>query len=168
MRTRAVTGAASNRRDRLPCPSARWAAQAFAAALVLIAGTGVAATGTALAAPASGVRAASPIYVEPTAPPASQPDWQARDWAMACMTCHNASAPVSAGKATLPALDGRPATELMTALQAMRDGRRAATLMPQLLKGYRDDELRRIAAYFASQPADTSAPASPRTSQTSR
>lgn len=45
----------------------------------------------------------------------------------------------------------------MASLQAMRDGRRPATLMPQLLKGYRDDELQRIAAYFAAQPVATSA-----------
>ncbi|VVE19863.1 Cytochrome subunit of sulfide dehydrogenase [Pandoraea eparura] len=133
-----------------------------------MAGTVVIAAGAASAAPASGLRAASPVYVEPGASPVAQPDWQARDWAMACMTCHNASAPVSVGKATLPALEGRPVTELMTALQAMRDGQRAATLMPQLLKGYRDDELRRIAAYFASQPANKGASASPRTPQTSR
>ncbi|WP_150564766.1 c-type cytochrome [Pandoraea cepalis] len=168
MRTRAVTGSAADCRDRLPRPSARWVTPTIAAALVLTIGTGVVATATAWAAPVSGVRAASPVYVEPAAPQAPQPDWQARDWAMACMTCHNASAPVSTGKATLPALDGRPATELMSTLQAMRDGQRTATLMPQLLKGYRDDELRRIAAYFASQPAGKGASASPRTPQTSQ
>lgn len=79
---------------------------------------------------------------------------------MACTSCHNASAPVSAGKAALPTLEGRPAAELMTMLQAMRDARRPATLMPQLLKGYRDDELQRIAAYFAAQPAADAASAS--------
>ncbi|MGC7405598.1 c-type cytochrome [Pandoraea pneumonica] len=90
-----------------------------------------------------------------------QPDWQARDWAMACMTCHNAAAPASAGKAALRKLEGRPAAELVAALQGLRNGKaadgRSATLMPQLLKGYRDDELQRIAAYFASQSASQSA-----------
>jgi cytochrome c553 len=97
------------------------------------------------------MRSASPVYVAPAE--SARPDWQARDWALACMSCHNASAPVSAGKATLPTLEGRPAAELVATLQAMRDGRRPATLMPQILKGYRDDELQRIAAYFAAQPA---------------
>ncbi|WP_087721950.1 c-type cytochrome [Pandoraea sp. PE-S2T-3] len=93
-----------------------------------------------------------------TAAPSTQPqpDWQARDWAMACMSCHSAAAPVSAGKTALSKLGGRPAAELVAALQALRnakgDGARPATLMPQLLKGYRDDELQRIAAYFAAQP----------------
>ncbi|WP_157122832.1 c-type cytochrome [Pandoraea oxalativorans] len=89
----------------------------------------------------------------------ASPDWQARDWAMACMTCHNASAPVSAGKATLSVLEGRPAAALMDSLRSMRDGKRLATLMPQLLKGYREDELQRIAAYFAAQPKPS--PSSP-------
>lgn len=110
-----------------------------------------AASAEAGAAAAPAMRAASPVYVAPAE--STQPDWQARDWALACMSCHNASAPVSAGKATLPTLEGRPAAELVATLQAMRDGRRSATLMPQLLKGYRDDELLRIAAYFAAQPA---------------
>jgi cytochrome c553 len=81
------------------------------------------------------------------------------------MSCHNASAPLSAGKPTLPTLEGRPVAELMTVLQAMRDGSRPATLMPQLLKGYRDEELQRIAAYFAAQPAVNAASASPRQSR---
>ncbi|SUA91268.1 Flavocytochrome c cytochrome subunit [Pandoraea pulmonicola] len=116
--------------------------------------TGFAASAEAGAANAPAMRAASPVYVAPAVPAAPiRPDWQARDWALACMSCHSASAPVSAGKATLPTLEGRPAAELVATLQAMRDGRRPATLMPQLLKGYRDDELQRIAAYFAAQPA---------------
>ncbi|VVE49921.1 Cytochrome subunit of sulfide dehydrogenase [Pandoraea aquatica] len=131
------------------------ASRTIAAAFVLTASLGFAVSGVASAAealPASGVRAASPVYVAPSQSSRAEPDWQARDWAMACMSCHNASAPVSAGKATLSVLDGRPAAELMAALQAMRDGKRPATLMPQLLKGYREDELQRIAAYFAAQP----------------
>lgn len=138
----------------------------IAAALVLGAALGTALGGTAKlahGAPTAGVRAASPVYVAPEAATsaADRPDWQARDWAMACMSCHNASAPISAGKRVLPALEGRPAAELMATLQAMRDARRdarrGATLMPQLLKGYRDDELQRIAAYFAAQPAPSAA-----------
>ncbi|ALS59562.1 c-type cytochrome [Pandoraea norimbergensis] len=141
------------------------------ALFILAMGMAVAAS-TALATPASSpiaggaspdgtaaptiVKAASPAFVTSPATPNSQPDWQARDWAMACMSCHNAAAPVSAGKASLSKLEGRPAAELVATLQALRnakgDAARPATLMPQLLKGYRDEELQRIAAYFAAQP----------------
>ncbi|VVE22124.1 c-type cytochrome [Pandoraea fibrosis] len=137
----------------------------IAAVFVLTSAAWLAVTGAAFAAPASGVHAASPAAVAQTASQTSRPDWQARDWAMACMSCHNASAPVSAGQAALPTLEGRPVTELMTLLQAMRDGRRPATLMPQLLKGYRDDELQRIAAYFAAQPPAKTPSASERQSR---
>ncbi len=122
----------------------------IAAAFVLTTLASLVATSAASAAPTS---------------PASPPDWQARDWAMACMSCHNVSAPMSPGKPTLPTLEGRPVAGLMTVLQAMRDGQRPATLMPQLLKGYRDDELQRIAAYFAAQPAAKAASAASRHSQ---
>ncbi|VVE06943.1 signal peptide protein [Pandoraea horticolens] len=159
---RAVLCSAVNRRYRLRHSMAR---RTIVAAFVLTSTAWLAATGAAFAAPASGVRAASPVYVAPTSSQASPPDWQARDWAMACMSCHNVSAPVSAGKAALPTLEGRPVAELMTVLQAMRDARRPATLMPQLLKGYRDDELQRIAAYFAAQPAADAASASARQSR---
>lgn len=144
----------TRRRNR---PLRRKASRTIAAAFVLTASLGFAVSGVASAAEAlsaSGVRAASPVYVAPSAARSSsaETDWQARDWAMACMSCHNASAPVSAGKATLSVLDGRPAAALMDSLRSMRDGKRSATLMPQLLKGYREDELQRIAAYFAAQP----------------
>lgn len=144
MRLRVVIRHALHRRYRLRHPMMR---RTIAAAFVLTSVASLVATSAASAAPAS------------------SPDWQARDWAMACMSCHNASAPVTAGKPALPTLEGRPVAELMTVLQAMRDGRRSATLMPQLLKGYRDDELQRIAAYFAAQPATQAASASPRQSQ---
>ncbi|VVE54280.1 Cytochrome subunit of sulfide dehydrogenase [Pandoraea iniqua] len=112
------------------------------------------------------VAAAAPASA-PSVAANPQPDWQARDWAMACMSCHNAAAPATAGKTALSKLEGRPATELVAALQALRnakgDGARPATLMPQLLKGYRDDELQRIAAYFAAQPI--AQPLSPSQSQ---
>lgn len=112
------------------------------------------------------VAAAAPASA-PSVATNPQPDWQARDWAMACMSCHNAAAPATAGKTALSKLEGRPAAELVAALQALRnakgDGARPATLMPQLLKGYRDDELQRIAAYFAAQPI--AQPLSPSQSQ---
>jgi hypothetical protein len=160
--------------------------QAVAAVFVSVIGCTAIGLAVAQTPEGSGVHAASPVYVatptaesstlrsdakpaaqfeprsdsrsrpQPGLPSGGQPDWQARDWAMACMSCHNAAAPVTAGKRALPTLEGRAAAALMASLVAMRDGRQPATLMPQLLKGYRDDELQRIAAYFAAQP-----PASP-------
>ncbi|APD11438.1 hypothetical protein UC34_25475 [Pandoraea vervacti] len=168
MRTRQGDGPTTHRRDRLRHPKVR---QPFAAVFVSVTGSMAIGMAAAQTSEASGVHAASPVYLArppaesspspgsdarprhpPGLPSGGQTDWQARDWAMACMTCHNAAAPVTAGKQTLSVLEGRAAAPLMASLAAMRDGRQPATLMPQLLKGYREDELQRIAAYFASQP----------------
>ncbi len=80
---------------------------------------------------------------------------QDRAWAAACATCHGASGSPPAGGA--PALNGRDAELTYAQLLAYKDGRMPqATVMPQLAKGYSDDELRRIATYFASHPASNS------------
>ncbi|GAB3630355.1 hypothetical protein GCM10027419_52120 [Pandoraea terrae] len=80
-------------------------------------------------------------------------DLQARDWAMSCLSCHNIAAPAHARRPALKALDGRSADALLAQLRDLRDGRPPSTLMRQLLAGYQDDELARIAAYFASRAA---------------
>ena len=52
----------------------------------------------------------------------------------------------------MPVLAGRSADELLQILRAFRaDQRQPATVMHQHAKGYTDDELRRLARYFAAQ-----------------
>jgi cytochrome subunit of sulfide dehydrogenase len=65
--------------------------------------------------------------------------------AESCTGCH---APAARGT-TIPALDGRPATELATMLQEFRAGRRHATVMDRIAKGFSSAELEAIAAWFA-------------------
>ena len=78
--------------------------------------------------------------------PAAGTDFQAAVWAASCMACHGTD-----GRAEGTGLNiaGRSEQELFGFLQAFRDGRRSATIMHQHAKGYSDDELRRIARYFA-------------------
>lgn len=81
----------------------------------------------------------------------AQPDRAARAWAASCAACHGTD-----GRAAgdVPVLAGRKATELLQALQEFKAGQRGgATVMHQHAKGYSDDELRRIAEYFAAQRA---------------
>jgi cytochrome c553 len=40
---------------------------------------------------------------------------------------------------------------MLTAMAAFRDGSRPATVMNRIAKGFSDDELRPIAAWFAAQ-----------------
>lgn len=80
----------------------------------------------------------------PAAAPAAE--FQAQIWASGCMACHGTE-----GKAEGVALTigGRQADELYGILLAYKLGQRQGTIMQQHVKGYSDDELRRIAQFFA-------------------
>jgi sulfide dehydrogenase cytochrome subunit len=75
-------------------------------------------------------------------------DRQARVWAASCAACHGTD-----GRAQVAAvpLAGRDAELTYRALIELKSGQRpAATVMHQHAKGYTDDELKRIAAFFAT------------------
>ena len=65
--------------------------------------------------------------------------------AESCTGCH---APAARGT-TIPALDGRAAPELAALLHDFRAGRRHATVMDRIAKGFSTEELDAIAAWFA-------------------
>ncbi|TXF11428.1 c-type cytochrome [Pelomicrobium methylotrophicum] len=90
---------------------------------------------------------AVPLVLWPAAAGAAE-DLQARGWAASCAACHGTE-----GRAVgaMPVLAGRPKQELYGALKAFKDGSRPATVMHQHAKGYSDEQLKRIAEYFAKQ-----------------
>jgi cytochrome c553 len=51
----------------------------------------------------------------------------------------------------VPRLAGRPASEIVAAMQAFRDGGRPATVMDRIAKGFSDPETAAIAAWYAEQ-----------------
>jgi cytochrome c553 len=65
----------------------------------------------------------------------------------ACSNCH----PRSGGDAALKPLGGRDAPEIVAAVAAFRDGTRPATVMGRIAKGFSDDEITAIAAWYAAQ-----------------
>jgi cytochrome subunit of sulfide dehydrogenase len=67
--------------------------------------------------------------------------------ASSCSGCHDAKI---ANSAILPLKD-RPAAEIVTAMQAFRDGGREATVMGRIARGYTDDETRAIAAWLGQR-----------------
>lgn len=73
---------------------------------------------------------------------------QAASWAATCANCHGTQG--RAIDASVP-LAGYPAQQLFEALKAFQEGKRVATIMHQLSKGYSDDQLHAIAAYFEAQ-----------------
>ena len=80
-------------------------------------------------------------------PPATaQP--QSRTLAAGCASCHGTQG-TSAG--AMPSIAGLPRELLAEQLRAFRDGRREATVMHQLAKGYDDAQIEALAEHFARQ-----------------
>jgi cytochrome c553 len=68
--------------------------------------------------------------------------------AAACSGCHPASRGV---ESPVPRLVGRDAAQIVAAMADFRAGRRPATVMDRVAKGFTDDETKAIAAWFAAQ-----------------
>ena len=73
---------------------------------------------------------------------------QTRALAATCANCHGTEGRSADGSA-LPSLAGVPKAYTLTQLKAFKDGSRPATIMHQLTKGFTDEQLERIAGYFA-------------------
>jgi cytochrome subunit of sulfide dehydrogenase len=73
-----------------------------------------------------------------------------RGLAATCANCHGSEGRAVPGEA-MARLAGLEAAYLGEQLRAFRDGKRPATVMHQLAKGYSDEQISAIAAYFAAQ-----------------
>jgi sulfide dehydrogenase cytochrome subunit len=81
--------------------------------------------------------------------PAAAQDTQARNLAAGCAICHGTEGrPVT--KDVIP-LAGLPREHIATQMRAFRDGKRPATVMHQIAKGYSDPQIDALAAWFAVQ-----------------
>lgn len=72
-----------------------------------------------------------------------------RSLAATCTNCHG---PSGHSHGEVASLAGVPAADILQALAEFKSGQRNATVMHQLAKGYTDEQLRLIAAFFAAQP----------------
>jgi cytochrome subunit of sulfide dehydrogenase len=66
----------------------------------------------------------------------------------ACSSCHPR---IGADSSLLPSLTGRSATDMVAAMEAFRSGKRPATVMDRIAKGFTADETSAIAAWYAGQ-----------------
>jgi cytochrome c553 len=73
---------------------------------------------------------------------------QIKVWAAACANCHGTDGRAQPG---MESLAGKDKDELLQKLMDFKTGRKPATIMHQLSKGYTDEQLAQLAAYFATQ-----------------
>jgi sulfide dehydrogenase cytochrome subunit len=68
--------------------------------------------------------------------------------AASCSGCHPSSARVSS---PVPRLTGMDRAAIVKAMQDFRSGQRSGTVMDRIAKGFTDDEIQAIAAWYATQ-----------------
>jgi cytochrome c553 len=68
--------------------------------------------------------------------------------AAGCSGCHAANARVDT---PVPPLAGRPAADIASQMIAFRSGERKGTIMDRIAKGFSDQEIQAIAAWYAAQ-----------------
>ncbi|QBK05642.1 class I cytochrome c [Hylemonella gracilis] len=78
-------------------------------------------------------------------------DAQARVWAASCAACHGTNGAGGPTPGAIPVIAGQDRAVLLRKLLAYKKGELQATVMHQHAKGYSDDELERLAAFFAAQ-----------------
>ncbi len=70
--------------------------------------------------------------------------------AATCANCHGTfGRGINTGE--VPALAGMPSAYMVAQMQAFKKGERPATVMHQLAKGFSDEQIQQVAAYFAAQ-----------------
>jgi len=73
---------------------------------------------------------------------------QVRSWAAGCANCHGTNGRAETGNESLA---GANKDEMVKKMLDFKAGRRPATIMHQLSKGYSDAQIVAIAGYFAAQ-----------------
>ena len=67
--------------------------------------------------------------------------------ALACSGCHPAG---RTADTTVPRLNGRNPADIVTAMQAFKSGQLPSTVMDRIAKGFSDDEVKAIAAWYGA------------------
>ncbi len=73
---------------------------------------------------------------------------QVRSWAAGCANCHGTLGHAQPG---MESLAGVSQDDIVKKMLDFKSGRRPATLMHQLAKGYSDEQIQAIAAFYAAQ-----------------
>ena len=101
----------------------------------------------------SGLFIGSAVAQTPAAPPAFAASnltaSGVRSLAGNCAACHGTNGHSVGGE--YPGLAGVKKTYFLTGMKAFREGKREATVMHQISKGYSDAEIEALADYFSAQ-----------------
>ena len=82
------------------------------------------------------------------APAAAQDANLARNLAATCANCHGTN---GNARGEMKPLAGVSAEKIIAALNDYKSGNQPATIMHQISKGYTDEQVKLVAAYFAAQ-----------------
>ena len=82
--------------------------------------------------------------------PAAAQDVLGRNLAAGCAICHGTEGRPAPTAPLIP-LAGLPRDHIATQMRAFRDGKRPATVMHQIAKGYTDLQIDALAGWFAAQ-----------------
>jgi cytochrome c553 len=74
----------------------------------------------------------------------------ARNLAASCANCHGTN---GQARGEMKPLAGVSAEKIMAAVADFKSGAQPATIMHQISKGYTDEQIKLVAAFFAAQPA---------------
>jgi cytochrome subunit of sulfide dehydrogenase len=107
----------------------------------------------------AGAFAGSASAQQPATPPPPAPAFAAsnlteagvRSMVSACAMCHGTGGTTVKGS-NVATLAGRRADSIVEAMKEFKDGKRSATIMHQIAKGYSDAEIAAMAAWLAKQP----------------
>jgi cytochrome c553 len=83
-------------------------------------------------------------------PAALAQDAAGRNLAAGCAICHGTQGRPAPDAPLIP-LAGLPRDHIAAQMRAFRDGKRPATVMHQIAKGYSDAQIESLAAWFAAQ-----------------
>jgi cytochrome subunit of sulfide dehydrogenase len=91
-----------------------------------------------------------PLLMTASARAQDHMDLRTKAMAATCAACHGTSGHAVEGTA-VPGLASLQAAYMVEQLKAFKEGRRPATVMHQLAKGYSEAQIEQLAAYFAAQ-----------------
>ena len=91
--------------------------------------------------------AALAIALASGAAAAQTPANQVRSLAASCSACHGTQGVAEPG---MESLAGKPKDDLLKKMLDFKTGKKPATLMHQLSKGYTDEQIEQLAGYFAA------------------